>query len=262
MKKLVSFPLLFCLMSFCGLSQDTLPKFTVRNVGNKHVIISWKNNYPVVKQINIQRSTDTLRNFKTIMSIADPTAKENGFADAKAPDANQFYRLFIALDNGSFVFTDSKKPVLDSIVLTKINEPQSQPQSQLPTQSEPEATTTPLKKDNTKTEKLEFENKNPAVTNREINGNKPNLNVAVQSMHVYTYKDGNVRINLPDDPDKKYSIKFFDQDNSIVFEIKEIKQTPVLLDKANFYHAGWFKFELYEDGKLIEKNKFKIAKDF
>ena len=54
----------------------------------------------------------------------------------------------------------------------------------------------------------------------------------------------------------------FEEDNSFVFEIKDIKQTPVLLDKANFYHAGWFKFELYADGKLIEKNKFKISKDF
>ena len=112
------------------------------------------------------------------MSIADPTAKENGFADAKAPDVNQFYRLFIALDNGSFVFTESKKPVLDSIVLTKINEPRSQPQTQLPQQTEPEAAAPQLKKDNTKTEKLEFENKNPAVTNREINGNKPNLRIS------------------------------------------------------------------------------------
>lgn len=257
MKKSLSLALLFCCIGILTLSQDTLPKFTVRNVGNKHIIVSWRNNYPVVKQISIQRSPDSLKNFKTIMSVADPTAKENGFADSKAPDGNLFYRLFVVLDNGGFVFTDPKRPTLDSIVLTKIKEPQQQPQ-----QTVPEETTPLLKKDNTKTEKLDFDSKNATVTNREINGNKPNLNVYVQSLHVYTYKDGNVRINLPDNNDKKYSIKFFDEDNSFVFEIKEIKQTPVLLDKANFYHAGWFRFELYEDGKLIEKNKFKIAKDF
>ena len=45
--------------------------------------------------------------------------------------------------------------------------------------------------------------------------------VFVPSLHVYTYKDGNVRINLPDNDEKKYSIKFFEEDNSFVFEIKE-----------------------------------------
>jgi len=34
------------------------------------------------------------------------------------------------------------------------------------------------------------------------------------------------------------------------------------LDKSNFIHAGWFKFELYEDGQLKEKNKLLIPKDF
>jgi hypothetical protein len=71
-----------------------------------------------------------------------------------------------------------------------------------------------------------------------------------------------VRINLPDNSAKKYSIKFFEEDNTELFTINEIKETPVLLDKSNFYHAGWFHFELYEDGKLIEKNKFYLAKPF
>jgi hypothetical protein len=257
MKKFLSLTFSLCCFVFFALSQDTLPKFTVRNVGNNHIIISWRNNYPVVKQISIQRSPDSLKNFKTLVSVADPTAKENGIADTKAPGGNLYYRLFVVLDNGGFVFTDPKKPVLDSIRLTKIKDPS--PPAQSPQQEE---TAQQLKKDNNKTEKLAFDNKNQAVPNREINSNKPALNVDVQSLHVYTYKDGNVRINLPDDNGKKYSIKFFDNDNSFVFEIKEIKQTPVLLDKANFYHAGWFKFELYEDGKLIEKNKFKIVKDF
>lgn len=257
MKKFLSLTLVFCCAGFFALSQDTLPKFTVRNVGNNHIIISWRNNYPVVKQISIQRSSDSLKNFKTVMSVADPTARENGFADSKAPGGSLYYRLFVVLDNGGFVFTDPRKPVLDTIVLTKIKEPQQSAQ-----QNQPEETPAQLKKDNNKTEKLETDTKNSTAPNREINGNKPNLNVDLQSLHVYTYKDGNVRINLPDDNGKKYSIKFFDEENSFVFEIKEIKQTPVLLDKANFYHAGWFKFELYEDGKLIEKNKFKIAKDF
>lgn len=255
MKKFL--PLIIFLLNtgYSALAQDTLPKFSVKNIGNKHIVVSWRNNYDTIKQISIQRSPDSLKNFKTIMSVADPTAKENGYADSKAPGDKLFYRLFIVLDKGGFIFTEPKRPVFDSLIVKTI------PRSVV--QAEPDVLSPSLKPDNAKTEKLDFPEKTaPSAGNREITNNKPNLNVFVPSLHVYTYKDGNVRINLPETDDKKYGIKFFEEDNSFVFEIKNIKQTPVLLDKANFYHAGWFKFELYEDGKLIEKNKFKINKDF
>lgn len=82
------------------------------------------------------------------------------------------------------------------------------------------------------------------------------------STHVFTAKDGNVTISLPDATRKKYAVKFFEQDNTPLVEIKEIKDTSLILDKTNFVHSGWFRFELYEDGKLKEKNKLYIPKDF
>lgn len=266
MNRFLSLTILITLSFFAVSAQDTLPKFTVKNLGNKRIVVSWKNNYEVVKQISIQRSPDSLKNFKTIMSVTDPTAKENGFADTKAPTDRQFYRLFIVLDKGGFLFSEAKKPFLDSSLLVKPKPPVSaidSSASNVTVNTQPEDTASPSARlDNSKTDKLNLDTKNPSIGNRDINSNKPRPDVYVPSMHVYTYKDGNVRIILPDNDEKKYSIKFFEEDNSFVFEIKDIKQTPVLLDKSNFYHAGWFKFELYADGKLIEKNKFKISKDF
>ena len=96
------------------LAQGILPEFSVVTKGNQKVIISWVNNYPVVTQISIQRSKDSTRGFATILSVADPTAPQNGIVDAKATDAQQFYRLFIVLDNGKFVFTRSKRPIWDT----------------------------------------------------------------------------------------------------------------------------------------------------
>lgn len=85
----------------------------------------------------------------------------------------------------------------------------------------------------------------------------------VPSLYVYTHKDGYVKINLPDEEKaKKYSIKFFEEDETFLFELKDIKEKSFKIDKANFYHAGWFRFELYEDGKLLEKHKFYLEKDF
>ena len=82
------------------------------------------------------------------------------------------------------------------------------------------------------------------------------------SKFVFTEKDGNIRIALPDAGRHKYSLKFFEEDLTEAFEIKQINETVLFLDKSNFLHAGWFSFELYENGKLKEKHRLFIPKDF
>src|SRR5437762_3529997 len=104
----------FIFLTRTVLGQDTLPKFTVKNIGNNRIIIGWVNNYDLVKQISIQSSFDSLRNYKTILSVTDPNAKDNGFADTKAPSDHMFYRLFIVLDKGQFLFTAARKPAMDT----------------------------------------------------------------------------------------------------------------------------------------------------
>jgi hypothetical protein len=47
-----------------------------------------------------------------------------------------------------------------------------------------------------------------------------------------------------------------------LFEIKNIRQSGLTLDKTNFLRAGWFNFELYNEEKLVEKNKFYLAREF
>jgi hypothetical protein len=73
------------------------------------------------------------------------------------------------------------------------------------------------------------------------------------SFHVYTTADGNINIKLPDATDKKYGVKFFEPDGSFLFEIKEVKEPFLILEKAIFLHSGWFNFEIYESGKPYEK---------
>jgi hypothetical protein len=83
----------------------------------------------------------------------------------------------------------------------------------------------------------------------------------VPSKHIYTSKDNTVVLNLPQAPQKKYLVKFFDEDDNFVFEITKIPEPYLVLEKVNFMHAGWFFFELYENGTLIEKHKFFVPKD-
>jgi hypothetical protein len=233
MKRLTLLLLLFTVTVCTTLhAQDTLPKFSLKNVGNDRIVIGWVNNFSNAKQISIQRSFDSLTGYKTILSVADPTTQQNGFVDTKAINDHMFYRLYIMLDKGIFLFSEAKQPVVDSLYragfpngtgkLTEINP------GNLPT----------------------------------VN-NKPYPNGFMPSLYVYTHRDGYVRINLPDsEKPKKYSIKFFEDDETFLFEIKEVKEKSFKIDKTNFYHAGWFKFELYEDGKLFEKHKFYLDKDF
>jgi hypothetical protein len=97
----------------------------------------------------------------------------------------------------------------------------------------------------------------PAISN-----NRPKPVGFIPSKFVFTNKDGYIRISLPEDEDKKYSIKFFTSEDAPLFELKEVKERNFRIDKSNFYHAGWFKFELYENGELKEKNKFYLQKEF
>ena len=90
-------------------AQDTLPRFSAAARGPGKILISWHNNYPVVTQISIQRSTDSLKNFSTLLTVPDPKLPANGAVD-KAPHPNFYYRLFIVLDNGKYLFTPSRRP--------------------------------------------------------------------------------------------------------------------------------------------------------
>lgn len=229
MKKRLLLSTLSVLVVFVSFAQDTLPNFTVKNLGNDRdgrpsVVISWVNNFDSLKQISIQTSHDSLRQYRTLVSLTDPNAKLNGFADKKAPNDHMFYRLFVVKKNGEYFFTDAKKPYLDTVkVVIPIETPVIVKKPETVIVKKPEFT---------------------------------------PSFYVYTNKDGYVFINLPDAEKKKYRIRFYEEDSSFLFEVKNIKQTGLTLDKTNFLHAGWFNFELFDEDGLVERHKFFLGKDF
>lgn len=81
------------------------------------------------------------------------------------------------------------------------------------------------------------------------------------SNHVYVARENNVMINLPDAAIKKYAINFFDEKNKLVFTLTKLKETELIIEKVNFVHAGWYFYEVVENGKLIEKDKFYLPAD-
>jgi len=300
MRKLAALLLILtCTLFTTSRAQEVLPDFTVVTKGNKKVIISWTNNYPVTTQISIQRSKDSTKGFATILSVADPTAQQNGIVDGKAPDANMFYRLFIVQDNGKFVFTKSKRPFWDTarVVVNKLTQQTPEnarrviiTESVTPKQAEEiKETLQPAVVKAPEPEKFFFVKKRDTLV-ASINAKdlkkfrdsvvtktkdtiafagadtillKPFVpkEVFKPSKFIFTEKDGNVTISLPNTAIHHYSVKFFDEKSVPLFDITEVKESSLLIDKVNFLRSGWYKFELYEDGKLKEKHKFFIPKD-
>jgi len=265
--------LLICVPAFV-MAQDSLPAFSVVNKGNNRIVISWNNGYKQLKQISIQRSTDSLSNFKTLITVPDPNNKQNGFLDAKAPNDKMFYRLYILVDGANFVFSKSKRPANDSIRTALLSDTATKKITdssylrivdKIINQNLPDSALTPeeliiLKRfRNTKQDLL------PDSLNRKIDAvikNKARPEIVIPMYRIVANKDGVVRISLTDFSSKKYSIKFYEDDDTFLFELKDIKEASLMLEKSNFYHSGWFKSELYENDKLVEKNRFFIPKDF
>ncbi|HRE51547.1 MAG TPA: hypothetical protein PK339_09005 [Flavitalea sp.] len=283
-------------------AQDTLPKFSAVLKTQNRIVISWSNPYPVVTQLSIQRSIDSLRNFKTILTVPDPTIPQNGFVDTKSPSPFAFYRILIVLDSGKYQFTRSQRPSPDTVRVRRTPEetkriivPDKLPDTLAKTIKEKPLPTPPkpreekfftIKRRDTLVGRLPekevkkfrdsilYKTKDTLILSAaDTFLIKPFVPKPVYkaSKFVYAEKYGNLMIALPDAAAKKYTIRFYEdrgidgaplEDKDFLFELKQLKSPTLVLDKSAFVHAGWFWFELFENGVLKEKNKFYIPKDF
>jgi hypothetical protein len=326
-------------------AQEILPGFSASLKSNGKVLISWRNNYPSINQISIQRSTDSLRNFTTLITVPDPRIPENGFVDGKANGSKLFYRIFILFPNSKYLFTKSRRAAPEpreptaqvdkTVAEDRPKTPASQPENKQNNPASDQVNTAASVKPREEDEKYlilpKIDNsrifymmdntgmKKPAVNNpgkikaptievqkilvvkkRDsvimrlagtqlghfsdslikqtkdtllfVNADTLQINPYIEiykepkevykiSSHVFTAKDGNVTIALADYNHKKYFVAFYELDDSPLLEVKDIHDAELIIDKTNFGHSGWFRFELYEDGKLKEKNKLFIPKE-
>jgi hypothetical protein len=233
-------------------AQDTLPRITVRNISNK-VIVSWKNNYGAnISNINIQRSSDSIKNFTTIGSVLEPMNRENGFVDSKMPNPNMFYRVFVAFEGGRYVFSKSYRPAKDLEVATVITGEDKQEDNQVLIEAPPAVAGTKAKP-GTKLWPVPPPLPMPLPPVPKY--------VFAASKFIYTGKDNNIIIELPGAPASRFSVKFYDEKDNPIFEIKKITEPYLIIEKVNFKHAGWFHFKLFDNGILKEKNQFYIPKE-
>lgn len=71
-------------------------------------------------------------------------------------------------------------------------------------------------------------------------------------------RNGDIVIAPPADALGRYRIRFFDDKQALLFEVRQIQDPLLIIEKYNFGHAGRFVYELYKDNGLIEKVSFHI----
>ena len=277
MKKYTFLIFLFCVSAVqYVLAQEVLPGITVKDYSGK-IIVSWQNAYNIpVTNISIQRSFDSTKNFSSIGTVLNPQNLENGFADDNPPYKKMYYRLFISFEGGSYLFSSTAKPEKDpplvkkEIAVANIDITASIPEENTETKPADSARNNPTKTPEVKTNIPRFPwqvspltdsiAKTPAKKDPVFAKNDPEV-IIYPSLRIYTGRENNLVIHLKDASTKKYTVKFFDENDNYLFELTKLREEYLIVEKVNFVHSGWFHFELLENGKLIEKNKFLIGKD-
>jgi hypothetical protein len=79
--------------------------------------------------------------------------------------------------------------------------------------------------------------------------------------HIHAEKNCNLVITIPDAMNAKYKIRFFDEENGFLFQVDQITDSLLVMEKSNFLHAGRFRYELYKNDLLVERNSFLIKKE-
>lgn len=245
-------------------AQNPLPDFTIRDLGKNRVAISWINPFENCIQLNVQRSFDSLRNFRTIFSTPSPELPQNGFVDTKSPHPKVYYRIFYVLQGGAYFFSPAKQPPAGFENIDLIDSTSNR----LVTIRKRDSIVTrlPFYRYKQFRDSIIYNTKDSlfAINEEEIVIKPfiPQPPAWRPSIYLFTNREGFVTMHLPDAKQKHYKVIIYDTDGQILYSLAHVKETHLVLDKSDFVHAGWFSFDLFEDGQLKEKNRFYIPKEF
>lgn len=264
-------------------AQDTLPKFTATIRGSR-VIVSWDNPYENLIQVAVQRSYDSTKKFNTVYSAPSPELPVNGFSEQIQPGVRVYYRIFYVLAGGNYFFSKSKKPVLTIAAEGVDNTPNTTNKERRDKASVmlEEVAKNANKKIFIKLEDLLYATLSDGAylkfRDSIIQKTQDTLypiaadTILIKkyvipyswapSKYVFTDRNGYLKINLIDAAEKQYEITITEEDGTHVLDLKQLKEPLLFVDKTNFYHAGWYKFILYENGKLKEKGRFLLDREF
>ena len=247
--------------------QPALPQFDLQILGKDKVRISWVNPFGEdLIQINVQRSYDSVRGYKTVFSSPSPELPQNGFVETYYPGVKVYYRIFYMLSSNAYFFAKAKSTapslLADSIAaqLAATNDTVTIKTIDTIVARLPYSRFLKFKDSiyaQTKDSLFSLSNDTILLRPYVYNG------AWRASVYLFTDRSGVINLKLPQSGEKNYSLRVYEADNRTqIFSIKHITEPELMIDKANFLHAGWFMFEIYEDNRLKERNKLFIQKEF
>lgn len=295
MKKiLICFVVIVCFGIKPIKAQELLPNFYVKELAKGKVQISWYHSFPNIVQVTVQRSFDSTKYFRSVFSSLSPSLQQSGFLDKNVPVGYKvFYRILYVFEGGKYIFTKSLSPSNQKDVIDISDNGPKKPSTNGDDNNGKDNNDGKDAKDPKPVEKKYYRvyktNKDSLIASLEYKDYrkyrdsinrytkdtlqytenddevivKPFVPKPVwkASSYVFTNEKGFIRIIIPQASQRKYRIVFFDEKNVEVLHIRHIKEADLVLDKSNFVHVGWYYFDLYEDEKLKEKNKFFISSD-
>lgn len=240
----------------------------VSKAGDVKVKVEWTNPYGEnIVQLNVQRSWDSARNFRTVFAPLSPELPQNGYIDETAGYTGMYYRVFYVLEDGSFFFTKAKKVTTGLDFTNDVTEDQIADKDFQVTIHDDDSVIAQLSYEQYKKFKDSMVNYTRdtlySLSDADVLVRYFNNGINwIPSAYVFTNNDGYLQIYLADALQKNYRLRIFDENHKPLFNIPHVNETQLLLDKTDFMHAGWFYFELYENDRLKERNKFYIPKEF
>lgn len=287
-KKFKSWLLLFLLLSAGQLviAQDTLPRFTVEDKGAGRIVVSWSNPYNNLVQLAVQRSYDSLKRFSSVFSATSPELPLNGFSDKIVPGLKMYYRIFYVMRGGTYYFTSSMRPGGSVSTVAAYDSRRDKINDSLLNELK-----TAVKDSGNNTvsnEPIYLKTKDGVLSFMPVDfkayrdsiltkTNDTLMQIASDTVllqpysppfiqrtseYIFTDRDGYIVVKLPDAGAKKYDVVFLEEDDTVVLELTGIKESQLTIDKTNFYHGGWYKFELRENGHVKERNRIFLPTDF
>ncbi len=213
--------ILFNLFSHALNAQKILPFFQIKEISKGKVIVSWINPHKNCIKLSVQRSSNQ-DFFQTLIWARNPNLYENEFVDKKAnADSNWYYRIFYVLKGGNYYFSKTL---------------------------------------NTADHLINKGEKSASIKSNQLSSSNPYLTTIYfkPSKLVYSNLKNNITIHLPNAKHHVYRIIFYDENGIELFQMNQVRETELYVDKSNFLHVGWFGFEVYQDDKMIEKNKIMV----
>ncbi|MDE1191667.1 MAG: hypothetical protein PW786_05970 [Arachidicoccus sp.] len=249
-------------------SQEPLPDFSIKKGVQNQKVISWRNNFgSMVSYMTIQRSNDSVKNFMTLYAVTNPTLQVNAYTDVRPVPSMDYYRIYYQLKNGSYYFTKAKK-VSSGFVSAGLFSNIAGQHVILKGDENRSVTVAGMRKIsdsvlNNTTDSL-FYVSDSTVNYKKFNAiavvnSAPATSLVPVSNYMFLNATGDLIIRLPEKEASDYSMIIYEPGSTaVLYKIGHFSDSEIILSKSSFVHTGFYPYELFENGKLKERNRFQI----